>query len=321
MKSLIKHVQNINAQYKLWNKGDRLIVGVSGGPDSTCLLDVLVRISHKNSINLIVTHVNYGLRGDDSERDQKIVERQAQKYNVPLEIINFSNSKHSEQVFREFRYNFFVEVQKKYNADAIVIAHTKDDQAETILLNLIRGTGFVGMGGMTFKSQNGVLRPFLRVNKEDILQYCSKNDIEYGLDYTNTQNTYTRNKIRNKLIPYLKKEYNNNIVDNLANTADIIAIDYELLSECNQKIWKTDKSKNRVFFLTKDFLQLHASQQSFVLRAMINQLCGHTQNIEKGFIEEMQKAIYSTKGKNQIIFGKNLKMLRKNDTVELTCLI
>ncbi len=321
MKNLIKYVQGVNARHKLWCTGDVIVVGVSGGPDSMCLLDVLAHIAKKTGIKLVVAHVNYGLRGEDSTKDQVLVEKYAKMHNIPCEILVCDDvSTGSENTWRKIRYDFFAQIVKKNGAKATAVAHTKNDQAETILAHLLRGSGLRGLSGMRVCSDSQVIRPLLFTGREDVLSYCAENNVQYNIDESNKNNIFGRNKIRNELIPYIEQNFNENIVNVLADTAIIIGDDYSFLQKQNTVFWKKNNQKKSITFSVKTFLSKCPSVQRIALRTMIEGLNKTLVDIESGFIEEMQKAIVSTKNKRQEVSRKNLKMLRKGDIVELTCL-
>jgi tRNA(Ile)-lysidine synthase len=320
MKNLVKHIQNINARHMLWTSGDTVIIGVSGGPDSMCLFDVMYSIAQKQELKIIVAHVNYGLRGKDSDRDQRAVEKYAKKCDSTCEIHQYKGDIYDENTLRTVRYTFFTQLMNQYGAKGILTAHTKNDQAETLLLHLLRGTGMQGLGGMKVQSQNHIMRPLLFTSRQDVLEYCMNHNIPYNIDKTNDDVLYTRNKIRNNLIPYLEKEFNPQIIDTLAKTTQILAEDYDFLKKQNEVFWDYDEKKKSVTFSVKDFERQHISMQRYSLRLMILHINKDTINIESGFVAELQKALMSHKNKQQEVTGKNLKMLRKGGIVELTCL-
>jgi len=169
MKNLVKKFQNTSHQQDLWQKGSKIVLGISGGPDSVCLLDIFAKIQRNYALELIIAHVNYGLRGRDSERDEKFVRDLAEKYNLEIEILKFNNSKveHlsslkessrfnlknvSENYLRDLRYDFFEKIRQQYKFDLIAVAHNSDDQVETFLMRMLRGSGLQGLSGMKYKS-------------------------------------------------------------------------------------------------------------------------------------------------------------------------
>jgi tRNA(Ile)-lysidine synthase len=317
MKNLVKYVQNINANNALWSNGDTIVIGVSGGPDSMCLLDVMYNISQKTNIKLIIAHVNYGLRGEDSDADTKLVQKIANKYNIICETLVCSkNILQGENEWRNIRYNFFVKILEEYQSQSIAIAHNKNDQVETLLLHLFRGSGLNGLSAMKFKNNN-VIRPLLQVQKQDILEYCERNNLQYNIDKTNNDIKFTRNKIRNNLIPYLQNNFNEEIIDILAKTAQNISEDYDLLNKSQKQFWQFNKQSNTIIFEVEDFKMQHMSQQRTSLRIMISQVKGDVVDIQMGFVDELIKAIISTKNKHQEVSSKYLKMHKKGGTVKL----
>ena len=184
----------------------RVVIGVSGGADSVALLDILVRLGY----DCIVAHCNFHLRGEESDRDAAFVQSLCSKYSLPSCFIDFDteafakrNSISIEMAARELRYNWFEEIRKDNNSDYIAVAHHRDDSVETVLLNLIRGTGIRGLTGIS--PQNGYLiRPLLAISRSQILNYLQERELSYVDDCTNSEDVYTRNKIRLNIIPLLE---------------------------------------------------------------------------------------------------------------------
>lgn len=320
MKNLIKHLQNTNHRYSLWNKGEKIIIGVSGGSDSLALLYSLFEISQKENLKLVVAHINYGLR-KDSVQDEKLVKNITKKLKIPCEILNnlnLTDKECNENSWRNIRYDFFTRIKTKYQANKIAVAHTKNDQVETFLLHLLRGSGLNGLTAMQYKNKD-IIRPFLSIEKKDILQYCQKNKLQYLTDSTNIDTKYLRNKIRLKLIPYLESGYNKQIINILAKTAENITNDYNYLLENQEYFWQYEKAKKQITFSDQDFCNKHISVQRQSLRIMMSTLLGNLKNIENGTIEEFRLLINSQKNKNKNMIAKNLKLTKKNDIVTIVC--
>lgn len=190
------------------NYGDTVVVGVSGGADSMCLLHFLVSVRNQLNLNLIVAHINHNLRGEEALRDQNFVENICNNLNVECRVLNADINKisantgeSSEECGRRIRYEFFNELSGKDGK--IATAHTLSDNTETILFNIIRGTGLKGIIGIP-RTRNNIIRPIIDITRQQVEQYCSENNIEYVIDSTNLTNDYSRNKIRNTVIPVLK---------------------------------------------------------------------------------------------------------------------
>ena len=198
---------------QLIKKGDRIVLGVSGGADSICLLHILSCIQKALEIRLFVVHINHGIRGEEAKRDEDFVRDFCKRLNVEFFAFHYDIKKMAreqkiseEEAGRKARYSTFDTVAKKIiqkeGVDAqnvkIAIAHNKDDNAETILHNLSRGSGISGLKGIL--AQNGnIIRPLLCFSRQEIEEYLSKNNIEYMTDSTNLENEYTRNILRNEV--------------------------------------------------------------------------------------------------------------------------
>lgn len=223
MKNLVKNFQNFSHEHSLWKKGDRVILGVSGGPDSMCLLDIFLKLQKKYALKLIVAHVNYGLRGKDSQKDENLVKKKSLENG--LEFISYNPKQklasNKEEGWRKMRYAFFEKVRKEKDFDFVAVAHNADDQVETFFLNLFRGAGAEGLSGMEPKNKT-IIRPLLFAWKYDILEYCQKNNLKFRIDKTNKENVFTRNKIRNLLIPFIEKNFNPNIKKTVWRTQSVL---------------------------------------------------------------------------------------------------
>jgi len=322
MKNLVKKIQSTAHQYALWQKNSKIILGVSGGPDSVCLLDIFAKIAKTYSLELIIAHVNYGLRGHDSERDEKFARELAKKYEIEIEVLNLTpilsskrrGSMPSENELRDIRYAFFEKVRQENKFDLIAVAHNLDDQAETFLMRVIRGAGLAGLSAMKFKNEK-IIRPLLATTRKEILEYLKKEKLEYRTDKTNATNLFLRNKIRNQLIPFLEKKFNPNIKQTVFDAAANIAEDFSLLENITAKTYKTTTTDG---LSTKKLLALHPALQRRVLLQAIREKKLNKKDIEMPHIEEILKALNSTKGKNQIVVFKGLKMTRKGDKVTIS---
>jgi len=323
MNSLIKKIQNFSHQFDLWEEGDKIVVGVSGGPDSVCLLDILVNLAKKRKFELSVAHINYGLRGRDSDNDEIFVRELAQKYNLKIEVLNAkkeSKISSTENNLRNIRYDFFRKIIKENNFNLIAVAHNQDDQAETMLMRLIRGSGLLGLRSILPKNNN-IIRPLLDISRGEIIDYLNENKLSYRIDKTNKENKFLRNKIRNKLIPILEKEYNPALKKTLAEAASSIAQDYDFIFTSSEKIFKRinfDVSKNVYFFSSEKFIKNHPALQKQVLRKIIFKLKNNLFNVENSHLEEIIKIIKSNKSKSQKLKFKGLKVIKKGDIIYIS---
>lgn len=229
MQPLEKETVEICQEHQLFRAGERIVVGVSGGPDSMALLHVLHAIALQLQIELIVAHVNHGLRSAESDRDEEFVKEQAAARGILFEARRVevkhraaSEGLSIEEAARELRYDFFHAVLAQHAASKIVVAHTADDQAEEVLLRLIRGTGRRGLAGMEMIRDQLIVRPFLQVTKQEILAYLQENRVPYRLDSSNEDRTFLRNRVRLDLLPFIADSMNPNISQVLRQTAAIL---------------------------------------------------------------------------------------------------
>ena len=220
----------------------KIVVGVSGGVDSVTLLHILSKMSKKFGFQLVVAHFNHRLRGKDAENDEKFVEKLAKR--MKLEFVRASgnvqnyaskNSISTEVAARTLRYNFFERTTRNLNADFLATAHNKDDSAETFLINLFRGTGLTGLSGIpetrTLVKDVKLIRPLLDISKDYIIKYAKENSLKWVEDHTNNLSLYTRNKIRNELIPFLKDNFSESIIDTIIRASGHIRGADELVED------------------------------------------------------------------------------------------
>ena len=211
-------------KYNLISNGDKIVVAVSGGPDSMCLLNILKNLRQKFNIELFVAHINHMIR-EEADSETEYVKNYCEKNNIKCFIKRANvlemakeQKKGTEEMGRIVRYDFFEYVANEVSADKIAIAHTENDNVETILMNLMRGASLEGLKGIE-PIRGKYIRPLIECNREEIEKYCEINKLDPKFDKTNNDNTYTRNKIRNLLIPYIKKEFNPNIIETLNRLA------------------------------------------------------------------------------------------------------
>lgn len=208
--------------------GDRVIAGVSGGADSVCLFLMLLELREKIGFDLIAVHVHHGLRGEAADQDQQFVEALCEQHRIPLEIFRVNlesiakkRKQSLEEAGRMVRREAFDSVCKKYGGNKIALAHHQNDNAETLLWNLSRGTGLDGLGGI--RPVNGkFIRPLLCMNRKEIEEYLAKRKQSYCIDETNAGTDYTRNKLRHLVLPILEEQVNSAAVRHMNETMEQI---------------------------------------------------------------------------------------------------
>ncbi len=224
----MKRIEKFIQKYHMLTCGDRVIAGVSGGADSVCLFLMLLELREKIGFDLIVVHVHHGLRGEAADQDQQFVEALCEQHRIPLEIFRVNlesiakkRKQSLEEAGRMVRREAFDSVCKKYGGNKIALAHHQNDNAETLLWNLSRGTGLDGLGGI--RPVNGkFIRPLLCMNRKEIEEYLAKRKQSYCIDETNAETDYTRNKLRHLVLPILEEQVNSAAVRHMNETMEQI---------------------------------------------------------------------------------------------------
>ncbi|WP_427339292.1 tRNA lysidine(34) synthetase TilS [Caloranaerobacter sp. DY30410] len=301
----------------LIEKGDNILVGVSGGPDSMALLYVLREAKEKIDFKLYVAHVNHGVRGKEADEDEEFVRKVSDELGIPFYSIKVDMSKYAkenklseEEAGREIRYNFFRQVLSQLGNGKIAVAHNKNDQAETLVMRFIRGTGLDGLKGMDYKNGD-IIRPLLDVSRDEIEKYIKENNIEVRIDKTNFKPIYSRNKIRLELIPFIKENFNKNFIDTIYRTSRLMAIDSDFLKKYalekyEQMIHK--ETKNKIIINTEKFSKQHDSIKSRILRIAIEKLLGHIKGIEEKHIYDAINLVFNNNTGKRINLPKNIQI-------------
>lgn len=294
-------------------KGRKVLVGVSGGPDSVCLLHILGQLKDSLGVRLHVAHLNHMLRGVESDADASYVNELSDALGIPATFekrdVEAYHKKHSlslETAAREVRYEFFSCVAESIGAGCIALGHTRDDQVETILMNLVRGTGLTGLRGMgqmrKLRSPGGgilvVVRPLLDVARREIEEYCRVNKLSPRSDFSNYSMEYTRNRIRYELMPLLRK-YNKNIGNALIRTARAAADELSFIEKQVSQVWDRTvrEQPNGLLLDSKELLSLHPALQRHLLRQVVDQILGDLTDIQSIHIEKMMEALSKPAGK------------------------
>lgn len=254
--TLAEKFQNSLCHEKSILPGERIYIACSGGPDSTALFYLLKNLSASWKLKLGILHFNHSLRGRESDGDKVFVEKMARRFKVPFYSAKGRVKEKAreerlslEEAARFARYDFFTRAAKKRGVKKVVLAHTIDDQAETVLMRLFQGTGLRGLCGIRRTSVMGgvsFIRPLLDFEKAEILSFLKGEKIRFRDDKSNRQTSFLRNRIRLKFLPWLKKDVNPRIVQALARISVIANEELELLSEMEEEAWKrVFKSRQR----------------------------------------------------------------------------
>jgi len=292
--SIIDKVLNTIKYNNLINVGETVIAGISGGPDSVCLVHILNTISSIYNFKIIAVHINHMLRGEEAECDEKYAREFCEKlsiefYSEKIDIRKMSKEESIsiEEAGRIARYRQFQIYASNKSAQKIAVAHNKNDNAETVIMNIIRGTGTDGLKGIQYKRDN-IIRPLLDVYRYEIDSYCLLNELKPRIDSSNMESIYTRNKIRLDLIPFINKSFNTDIIESIGRTSEIVNCDLEFIEDYAAKALKKciiEKNFDKIRLdigILKDF---HNSIKNRILRKAIKDVKGNLNGIEKKHID------------------------------------
>jgi len=289
-----------------------LLVAVSGGPDSVCLLHILVELQEELGIALHIAHLNHKLRGAESDADARYVSQLASHLGLPFTIEERDVKAYQarkrispEEAAREVRYTFLAQVAQSVGAKETAVGHTLDDHIETILMHLVRGTGIKGLQGLQPRTQwqpaeNSltVVRPLLQVSREETAQYCRQHGLKPRIDTSNLSLSPLRNRIRHQLLPLLQS-YNPQVADALLRTARIAGEDLGFIDQQCLRLWPeiAQKQGNAVILNKQGLLETPPVLQRYLLRMSIEELVGNIKDIEMRHIDDIVDALSKPAGK------------------------
>lgn len=309
---LIDKVRRYIESNNMIEKGESVVVGVSGGADSMCLLCVLIELG----IKVYVVHINHMLRGKDAENDMAYVENfcksrgiRCYSFSYDVDKIAKENRLSCEEAGRKVRYEAFYKVMEETGSSRIAVAHNACDNAETILHNLFRGTGMKGLAGIPAK-RSEIIRPLLCADREEIVAYLEKNGIEYRNDYTNFQDIYTRNKIRNNVLSYAKENINNNVVEHISLAGKIMGDADDFIEKEGEKAYETIAivSEGSVEIPNDKFSQLHIVIKQYIIRRALEKISLSLKDITYTNICDIEKLFEKGVGKSiNLPYGVNAR--------------
>ncbi len=338
---LEEKVFNTINRYDMVQEGDKIVVGVSGGPDSISILNILNNLKERLNIKIYVAHINHMIRKEADEESEYVREFCA-KIDIDFFIkkIDVENESKrlkigTEEAGRNIRYNFFEEVAQKVGANKIATAHNSNDNAETVLMNILRGTSISGLKGIEKVRDGRYIRPLIECSRDEIENYCKEKELNPKYDKSNSENIYTRNKIRNLLIPYLKKEFNPNIVDGINRLSNIAAEEEQFINKIVENEYKrlvifvnnkekeenNNKSDNisennyKVILNLKEFNKLENVIKSRLILYTISKAYGTSAGIEKIHIDDIIKLCNNNIGNKYLIPKKGIKIYVKKGKI------
>lgn len=276
---MLKRVRKTIADSAMLEWGNHILVAVSGGPDSVALLRVLVHLSSEYELRLTTAHLNHSLRGAESQAEEAFVHHLCAgmginciSKTVDIPTLMKGRGKSLEEICREQRYRFLDETAKTCGAKKIATGHHRDDQAETVLINFLRGSGLEGLKGIVPVREGRIIRPLLHVGRKEILEFLSREGLPYTTDSSNVSPHFLRNRIRHQLIPELSAQYNPGIVKGLSQTAEIIRREDDYLQDIVRRIlggWGVVPGEADSLLPLKDFSDLHEALQGRVIKCLL----------------------------------------------------
>lgn len=302
MKSKI--LQTIEA-HRLIESGDTVVIGLSGGADSIYLLHCLQELKEELNINLVTAHVNHGVRGEEALRDEEFSKMVSESLGIPhySKVVDMNgyaaeNKISAEEAGRILRYDFFREVASNYKSVKIAVAHNRDDQAETVLMRILRGTGIDGLAGIPYVNGN-VIRPILDISRQEIEEHLHGNNIEYVNDHTNFEMDYMRNVIRLELIPKLEEVYNPNIISSLVNLSQFAREDIDYINFEVESIYRdlVTSGKGHLKISIGELNVLHLTIQKRLIRKVLSLQLGTLEGIYSVHIDEILELAKNHTGK------------------------
>ncbi|MBQ8970584.1 MAG: tRNA lysidine(34) synthetase TilS [Lachnospiraceae bacterium] len=330
MRDLSLRVLKYCGENQLISKGDRIIAGVSGGADSVCLFYVLKELRQRLGFELFAVHVEHGIRGESSKRDEDFVRELCLREEIPLLVYNedvptyaLANSLSTEEAARILRYADFEKARKELSADRIAVAHHLNDQAETLLFNLLRGSGLNGLSGMKPKRER-IIRPLLFLKREEIEAFLRENGYDFATDETNADITYARNRIRNELIPAAEK-ISGEAVSHICRAGELIseAEAYiekqaeELYTKCVIK--RSSAASRAEKFYEVDIPRLLGSEhilRGYVIRRILTELYQGSKDLSSIHVETVLGLCEKQSGR-RIELPKGVTALRVNDRLKI----
>lgn len=320
---LKQKVLNTIKKYNMIKSGDKIVVGVSGGPDSICLLHILNKLKDEMNFKIYVAHINHMLRKEADEETEyvkkfcKKIEVECFVKKIDVEKIAKQEKIGTEEAGRKIRYEFFEEVLKKTNSNKITTAHNSKDKAETILLNIVRGSGISGLKGIEAKRNEKYIRPLIEIDRQEIEEYCKTNKLEPKYDGTNNENIYSRNKIRNELIPYIKNEFNPNIIKTLNRLSEVATDEDEYLKNITKNVYEkiSEIQGENIVLNLKEFNKQELVIKRRVILYTINKCLNTINGIEKINIDDIIKMCDKNVGNKYLMPTKQIKVYLKKGKI------
>jgi tRNA(Ile)-lysidine synthase len=324
-KKILRTVERTIDTHRMIQAGDTVLVGVSGGPDSVTLVHILLALAPKFSFQVAIAHLNHCLRQEESARDEAFVVSLADQLDLPVHVerqdVRRYQKKHHlslEEAARKVRYVFYERIASKFGYEKIALGHHSDDNAELILMYLLRGSGPLGLSGIPPVRNDKIVRPLIEIKRTEIMDYIALKDLDYVVDSSNRDSQYLRNKIRNRLIPKLKAEYNPKFLDTLNRLAAILDAEEEWIQNLIQTIFEkviVFEKQGRIGFDISELNQQPIAVRRRLIRMAVLKAKGNLRRLAFAHVEAAVKLARNGPDSGALDLPDRIRISRQNDVL------
>ena len=323
--SFLSAVEATIRHYHMLDERDTVVVGVSGGPDSVALLHSLVALAPRWSLQLVIGHLNHQLRGATADQEAVFVSRIAKDLGISCEIASENVAEYAadlrlslQEAAREVRYAFYDKVAAKYSSSKIALGHHADDNAESILMHLLRGTGPLGLTGIPPVRRGRIIRPLIDLTKKEILTFLELSDLEYMKDNSNIDTKYLRNRIRHELLPSLKEDYNPNVVYALNRLASILRDEEDFWDREVRRILQdlvSVQTPDRLSLTARGLSDLHPAQLRRLVRYAVLSLKGELKRLGHVHVQAIAQLIAGPSPSGRLNLPHGVMVVRDGEEI------
>ncbi len=325
---VLQKVERVIAAYEMFGPHDKVLVGVSGGPDSVALLHVLLQLTPHYDLKLGIAHLNHGLRGKEADADAAFVATLAQRFELPVYIqkrdihqYRIDEKLSLEEAARQIRYAFYHEVAEKNEFNKIALGHQANDNAEHVLMYLFRGSGTLGLSGIPPVRSGRIVRPLIRVTRSEIENYLAAAGLDYVIDRSNIDPKFIRNKIRHQLLPLLTSSYNPKLIETLNRLADIMRSEEQWIKDTIQRMFKDALVSSEPEALALSVPALNRNQRAArrrLIRMAVRTVKGDLRRINFGHVESSLMLLEKGKTYVHLDLPGSISVRRSGDVLFVT---
>ena len=314
MKNIIEKYENFGLLHGFLKQEARILIGLSGGSDSMAMTLLFREIQKKYSLFIMAAHINYHLRGEESDLDERFVKEFCFSHNIPLYILQarIPDDVGIQKAARDIRLEYFKKLKKHYKIEFIALGHQLEDQTETVLHRIVRGAGFTGLSGIC-PVKDDIIHPVLIFKKDELIEYLQKKGVGYRTDQTNLSNYYTRNKIRNELIPYIKKEFNPNFEHKLIEYGNLFYLSENYFKQQAKKEFRKsliEKNESDVIFAITHLKKVYPIILFYVFREAWSCLTETDKDFYSVHFKDIVGALESDSGFKEIVLPDNVRVMK-----------